>query len=342
MAQNTTQEPQLSHMAIEENIPLADKNWFGTGGPARFFCEPRTALEFQEALTFARNNNLKIFMLGQGANILISDAGFDGLVIRPRLTGIEIVEPTQTDSQPSNTEIFVQAGAGASLPATIEYCLNNNIVGLEEFSGIPGSIGGSVYINVHYFQFLIAQFLHEAQVIDKKTGELLTVSPEWFEFGYNKSRLQTGNYYLATATFKLKSCTDLEAAFARGRSVEIIRHRANRYPAKGTCGSFFRNFHDHEVTLESNGKKMIYVAYYLDKIGVKGALRHGNAIVSYQHANMLVNMGGATTQDLIEVACSMQQQIFDRFGIMPRPECLLIGFDTYPLLDGALLNQPEK
>jgi len=330
MTQNITQEhtsTQLSPtMAIVEYVPLADKNWFGTGGPARFFCEPRTALEFQEALTFARNNNLKIFVLGDGANILISDAGFDGLVIRPRLTSIEITARTPE-------EVFVQAGAGASLPATIEYCLSNNILGLEEFSGIPGSIGGSVYINVHYYEFLLAQFLAHAQVLGKKSGELLTVSPEWFEFGYNKSRLQTGNYYLATATFKLKSCTDLEAAFARGRSVEIIRHRANRYPAKGTCGSFFRNFHDHEVTLESNNKKMIYVAYYLDKIGVKGALRHGNAIVSYQHANMLVNMGGATTQDLIDVARSMQQRVFDAFGIMPRPECLLIGFPEYPLLD---------
>ena len=130
-----------------------------------------------------------------------------------------------------------------------------------------------------------------ATVINAKTGTLETVSPEWFNFGYDESRLQEEEYYLVDATFTLKKCSDLETAFAKGRRVEIIRHRNSRYPAKNTCGSFFRNFHDHEVSLISNGKKMIFVAYYLDKIGVKGQLQVGNAIVSYQHANMIVNQG---------------------------------------------------
>jgi len=84
-----------------------------------------------------------------------------------------------------------------------------------------------------------------------------------------QSKLQEEQYYLLDATFILKKATDLETAFARGRRKEIIRHREKRYPSKNTCGSFFRNFLDHEVTLMSNNKKIIYVAYYLDKIGVK-------------------------------------------------------------------------
>ena len=117
----------------------------------------------------------------------------------------------------------------------------------------------------------------------------------WFNFGYDESKLHAEEYYLINATFRVRTGTDLQIAHAQGRRTEIIRHRVSRYPSKNTCGSFFRNFHDHEVTLVSNGKKMIYVAYYLDKIGVKGQLTVGDAIVSYQHANMLVNRGNATS-----------------------------------------------
>ena len=218
------------------------------------------------------------------------------------------------------------------MPELIDFCLNHNLGGLEEFSGIPGTVGGSVYINLHYFQFLLAQFLVEAEVIEKATGIMHTVAASWFNFGYNISKLQENNHYLVSATFNLKKVSDFETAFAQGRRVEIIRHRASRYPAKNTCGSFFRNFYDHEVTLMSNGKKLIFVAYYLDKIGIKGMLQHGDAIVSYQHANMLVNQGTATTADIIAVAREMQQRVYDAFGIMPQPECRLIGFKEYPLL----------
>jgi len=307
-------------MIIQENIPLNDKNWFATGGPARFFAEPTTGQEFQEALIFAHKNNLEIFVLGKGANILISDDGFDGLVIRPRLENITVKGST------------LKTGAGTCLDVLIEFCLDNNLLGLEEFSGIPGTVGGAVFINLHYFNFLLDQFLIAADIINKKTGEIISVDKEWFTFGYNDSALHNHDYFLLNATFALKKASDLEVAYARGRRFEIIRHRTARYPTSNTCGSFFRNFHDHEVTLMSSGKKMIYVAYYLDKIGVKGQLKKGNAIVSYRHANMIVNQGNATTQDIINVAQQMQQLVNDNFNIIPQPECRLVGFKKYPLL----------
>ncbi len=312
-------------MNIVQNEPLNSKTWFHTGGSAHFFCAPTTIPEFQQALAYAHAHALPIFVLGQGANVLISDAGFDGLVIHPRLAAISM-------HAGNNTEIFVTAGAGVTIADLIIWCLNNNIVGLEEFSGIPGSVGGSVYINLHYFEFLLSHFLVSAQVIDHTTGRLHTVDTSWFAFGYNTSRLQCDNWYLVEATFKLRRATELEVAYAKGRSTEIIRHRTSRYPSKNTCGSFFRNFYPDEVTLASNGKKMIYVAYYLDKIGVKGVLTCGDAIVSYQHANMIVNRGEATSNDIVQLARTMQELVFKEFGIIPQPECLLIGFVDYPLL----------
>jgi UDP-N-acetylmuramate dehydrogenase len=323
MNQTITTQEITTPPIIQEQIPLHDKNWFKTGGPARFYAEPTDAESFQFALSFAREHNLEIFVLGEGANILISDDGFDGLVIRPQLN--------QMVHRSEGADAIVTAGAGVTMDALIEYCLNNNILGLEEFSGIPGTVGGSVYINLHYFQFLLAQFIVSATVIERSTGIVKTVDNAWFNFGYNQSTLHDEQHYLVDATFKLTPATDIETAYARGRRVEIIRHRASRYPVKNTCGSFFRNFHENEVTIESNGKKMIFVAYYLDKIGVKGALTIGDAIVSYQHANMLVNRGNATTNDIITLARTMQEMVHKEFGIIPQPECRLIGFTHYPL-----------
>lgn len=307
---------------IQKNVPLHDKNWFATGGAAHYFAEPTSAAEFQEALAFAHANKLPIFMLGHGANILISDNGFEGLVIRPMLKHMHIDSAQNT----------INAGAGVSMHDLILFCLEHGYTNLEEFSGIPGSVGGSIYINLHYYEFLLAQFLVSATIINRTTGIVQTVKPDWFNFGYDESKIQDEQHYLVDATFAIKPANELEIAYARGRRVEIIRHREKRYPIKNTCGSFFRNFHDHEVTLSSNGKKMIFVAYYLDKLGVKGTLRVGDAIVSHQHANMIVHSGKATSTDIINLVRTMQEMVKKEFGITPQPECRLVGFKEYPLL----------
>lgn len=311
---------------IQENISLKDKTWFRVGGPARWFCEPETAADFQRAVVWAHNQQIPLFILGCGANILVSDTGFNGLVIRPKNHTIQI---TQTAN---NDQVTVTAGAAVTIDELISYCLAHDLLGLEEFSGIPGTVGGSVFINIHYFSFLLSQFLVSARVIDSATGEILAVDNSWFNFGYDYSTLHAHKQVLLEATFRVKKGSPLETAFAQGRQTEIIRHRRQRYPYQNTCGSFFRNFHENEVTIVSNGKKMIFVAYYLDKLGIKGVLSVGDAIVSHQHANMLVNRGNATAQDIVDVARTMQKMVKDTYGITPQAECQFVGFDTNPLL----------
>lgn len=315
-------------LIIHQDISLNDKNWFKTGGNAKYFCEPKTNEQFIEALDIANYSNWPIFILGLGANILISDQGWDGLVIRP-----QIKEISSSESYQENGSYFknIKAGAGVIFQDLINYCLDNNLQGLQEFSGIPGTVGGSVYINIHYFNTLLSQFLIKATVINKINNQILNVDNNWFEFGYNQSKLHLNEYYLLDATFKVAECSPIEAAYLKGRRDETIRYRNWRYPSSGTCGSFFRNFTNDEVTIESNGKKMIYVAYYLDKLGIKGELSHGGAIVSHQHANMLVNFNNAKSSDIIDLATKMQEMVQERFNIIPQPECQLIGFKNNPL-----------
>ncbi len=307
-------------MLIQEQVPLAEKTWFKIGGPARYYCEPVTKDEFTQALIFADQHNLPIFVLGEGANILISDHGFDGLVIHPKAT-----TPVIQDN-------LVTATAGTTMNDLIEYALNHELTGLEVFSNIPGSIGGATYINLHYFEYFLSDFLVAGTVIDKRTSQTMVVDKAWFNFGYDTSTLVDSNFYLLDATFALKLSTPEEVAYARGRRFEITRHRLSRYPKGFTCGSFFRNFHPHEVTLERDNRKMIYVAFYLDQIGVKGTEHVNNAWVSGMHANMLVNMGGSTAQDIVTLARRLQEKVKEQFDITPQPECIFVGFKEYPLL----------
>lgn len=302
-------------MKIEQDVPLNDKNWFCTGGYAKYFCEPTTEQEFATALGFASENRLAVFVLGLGANILISDDGFDGLVIRPALNQIKAL-----------ADGLVSAGAGVKMQNLIDFCLDNNLLGLEEFSGIPGTVGGSVFINIHYMTYFLADFLISARVIDKNNGQIIDVDKAWFNFGYDQSKLFDEQYFLVSAIFKLKQGTSIEAAYCKGRRDETIRHRNRRYPMTNTCGSFFRNFHEKEVPFLINGKKMLFVAYYLDKLGIKGELQVGNAVVSHQHVNMLVTRPGATSADVINLAKKMQSFVKEKFGIIPHAECRFVGF----------------
>jgi len=305
-------------MTIYPSVPLNDKNWFKTGGSARYFATPRTAEEFQQALTFATQKKLRIFLLGHGSNILMCDGEINALVIQPHLTSISANIRKQT----------LTAGAGTNLAVVLTQALEHKLLGFEEFAGIPGTVGGATYINIHYFQHALSDLLLSGTVIHRTTGEITTVSKKWFAFDYDYSTLKNKDYFLLDATFQLKKESDLEIAYARGRIAEIIRHRMQRYPTKRSCGSFFRNFKKEEL---SRRAPLPYIAYYLDALGLKGHLRRGKAMISYKHANMIVTEPGATSADVIAVARNMQERVWQTYGIVPVPECQFIGFDEFPL-----------
>ena len=310
-------------MDFQQNIFLNDFSWFGTGGPAKLFCEPKNDDEFCKAIKFANTQNLDIFVLGEGANVLISDDGFDGLVIKPCNSKIEILKSSEKYA-------VIRAGAGTSFSKTIDFAIENKLTGLEQFSGIPGTVGGAVFINIHYFDFLLSQFVEKARIINRKTLEIIKVNAQWFEFGYDRSKLQEKTFYLLDADFKVLKNNSVEVEKAIKKRKEMILYRETRYPTEKTCGSFFQNFSVEEVPLQKNGKKIIHVAFYLDKL--KGKLSVGEAIVSTKHANMIENKRKATSADIVKLARKMQEYVNVNFGIIPKPECQLVGFKNNPLL----------
>jgi UDP-N-acetylmuramate dehydrogenase len=302
-------------MNIEQNIPLKDKNWFRTGGPARYYSQPKSTEDFQTSLLFAHKKQLPIFFLGQGANILIADSGFDGLVVHPQNKTI-LVNPDKKQ---------ITAAAGASIQDVIDIALDNNLVGLEVFSGIPGSVGGTTYMNIHFFDALLHQFFSHATVIHKETGTIETVNAAWFDFGYDYSKLHAKEYFLIDATFKLKEGSKEEVEKAKGQCNETRAKRAHRYPIERTCGCFFQNFTEED--LRQNKKATTKsVAFYFEQLGFRGKLSVGDAIVSEQHSNMILNRNNATSKEILTLSKMMGEKIYEAYGLLPKSECQLVGF----------------
>jgi UDP-N-acetylmuramate dehydrogenase len=319
---------------ISQNIPLKKYNWFELGGEARYFAQPSNTFELESVINFSHEKGLSIKILGLGANVLIADEGYNGIIIRL---------PDQNISHyyiDENTGIL-EADAGCTIESLIEYSLNKSFLfGLEEFSGIPSTVGGALFINLHYYSFLISQFIYNAKIYDIDEKKIFTVNADWFEFGYDSSKVKHNKkYIIISAAFILKRNNELYAEYAKGRSIEIIRHRQNRYPYQKTCGCFFKNITFEEAPANYEGKKILSAGYYLDKIGVKGELKINNCSVSSRHANMLIHNGSGSAHDIIEIAKIMQRSVYNKYGFLLEPECELIGFETYPLY--TLLNIHE-
>lgn len=319
-------EEKTSLHCIQENVCLKKYNWFELGGIARYFAEPENISDLKAIINFSNTQNLPIKLLGLGANVLISDYGYQGIIIKLDNKNIchEYLE---------NETGLLHADGGCTIEELIKYSLNKAFLfGLEEFSGIPSTVGGALFINLHYFAFLISQFVHSAKIYDTIEKKIITVDANWFEFGYDTSKVKENKQYIIlSASFLLKRNTALYAEYAKGRSLEITRHRQNRYPYQKTCGCFFKNLSPAQAPMGPEGKKILSAGYYLDKVDVRGELKKNNCSVSSRHANMMIHNGAGTASDIIAIAKIMQKKVFDRYGILLEPECELIGFDEYPL-----------
>ena len=299
-------------MNIQENVPLKPYVTFKIGGQARFFCEPSNSDEVIEALSFAKENKLPAFVLGLGANILVSDNGFNGLVIRQKNETILVKDNTIT------------AQAGVAVENLINTALAENLIGVEDFSGIPSSVGGALYINLHYFDAFIANFVRSAKVLNIETLKVQEVDSSWFNFNYDSSRLKTDkDHVLLEAHFNLKKVDDYTKHEAIGKSKEIIRTRKYKYPSEPSVGSIFQNLNTEEQ--KKYGLPTRSVAYLIDVCGLKGT-KVGDALLSHRHANMIINVGDARAKHVLELTQIIKDKVKERFGVDLRFEVQLLGF----------------
>lgn len=234
-------------MQIEEHILLGPLTTFQIGGPARFFARIATVGELREALAFAKEKNLKVFILGGGSNVLVDDGGYDGLVLKIELRGVE---------EEGNTII---TAAGESWDALVERAVGKGLWGIENLSGIPGTVGGAVVQNIGAYGQALSQTLLWADVFDTKAGEIVRLPKEKLGLGYRGSlfKQEEGRYVALKVALALSPTPapntgykDLKTQFeGKTPGLSEIREavlgiRRTKFPdlsVEGTAGSFFKN-----------------------------------------------------------------------------------------------------
>ncbi|HEX3556058.1 MAG TPA: UDP-N-acetylmuramate dehydrogenase [Thermoanaerobaculia bacterium] len=289
---------------------LAPYTTFRIGGPADLFFEPRSADELTDAILAARRLGVPFFLLGLGANILVGDKGFRGLVIRNQARGIEIF--------PATGQVRAESGA-VVYPDLITATIDRGLSGLEHYVGIPSTVGGALWQNLHFLSpaparertMFIAEVTREAEVLTAG-GERRSVDAGWFEFGYDTSVLHHRPDVVLAATFQLAP-EDPERL--RRIAAENLEWRRERHPPLDTepsAGSIFKK-------IEGIGAGRL-----IDECGLKG-VRIGGAMVTRRHANIFVNAGGATAADVRALIAHVQEVVESQTGYRLEPEISFVG-----------------
>ena len=286
---------------LGQDVVLAPFTTFGIGGKADFFYRAPKPERLIRAIRTAQEYGLLCFVLGGGSNVLVSDAGYRGLVIKNECS--EILA----------TKGDVTCQSGAALRDVVDRATESSLSGLEFAAGIPGTVGGAIRGNAGAFGQGIGEVLTRAVILTEK-GDIGEVDREYFEFGYRDSWLKRTGEVVLSATFQLaeSSRQDIQQKI----EANLVR-RNERIPWQSrSAGCFFKNVDGPQ------GK--IPAGLLLEKIGAKG-MRQGDARVSPQHANILINCGSAGADDVWELAQRLKEKVRQEFDIELQEEVVYIN-----------------
>lgn len=294
---------------LERDVPLAPYTTFRIGGPADALYRARTPEELARAVLVARELEVPFFLLGLGANILVGDRGFRGLVIRSEVGGIDFLG-----------EGRVRAGAGVAVyHDLIQATVARGLGGLHHFVGIPSTVGGAIWQNLHFLSppperertVFIEEVVEGAEILTEE-GEVRTVDRDYFRFGYDHSILHERRDVVLSVTFRLREQPRQEL---RDTIRENLRWRDDRHPdlwLYPSAGSIFQK-------IEGVGAGRL-----IDQCGLKGHVL-GNAQIFHKHANIVVNLGGATAADVRALIDLAQTTVRRALGHTLTPEIGFIG-----------------
>jgi len=291
---------QVSGLEVKTAISLKKYTTFKVGGPADLFVVPHHRAALQEALAAVKDHPspLPHLILGRGSNIIFSDKGFRGLIIH---TG-------QLDHYQVRGQT-ITAGAGISLSRLADIAAENNLGGLEFASGIPGSLGGAVYMNAGAYGREIKDVLIRASIMNS-SGEMKKYSSQELAFSYRHSLLQEKNIMLIEAEFGLDS---RPASAVKSRMKKINRQRKKKQPLEyPSAGSIFKRPEND------------YAGRLIEEAGLKGT-RIGGAEVAVKHAGFIINRGGATAADIKKLVHIVQQEVYEKSGIKLETEPEFVG-----------------
>lgn len=275
-------------MKYLRNEPLSRHTSFKIGGPADYFCLPKSIADIRAAINFARENKLKVAVIGAGSNLLAPDQGFRGLVIKIG-QGLDWVKVKGGR---------VSVGAGVRLARLVK------LGGLEFLAGIPGSVGGAVVMNAGAWGESIGKHVERVTVVDG-ASRIKVINRDKLSLAYRKSKLQKSRFIVAEAVFKIEKN---EQGSRQKKIKEYLAKRRTRHPLDlPSCGSVFKN------------PKGLTAGGLIDAAGLKGK-RVGQAEISRKHANFIVNLGGARASDVIKLIKMVQKVVKYKFKVLLEPE----------------------
>jgi len=299
---------------LQRDVPLGPFTTFKIGGPADLFYEARSADELYRALKAARAVDLPFFLLGVGANILVGDGGFRGLVIRNAAC--------HTELRPDEHQLWAESGA-VVYPDLIEQAVSAGLSGLEHYVGIPSTVGGALWQNLHFLSppperertMFIEEVVHCADILTEE-GERRTVGVDYFNFGYDQSILHHRDDVVLAATFQLMPGDEERMREVMAANLEWRRLRHPPLDTEPSAGSIFKK-------IDGVGAGRL-----IDQCGLLGT-RIGGAEVTHRHANIMINRAGATAADVQALIAHVQDVVARETGYELEPEIAFIGaFDT--------------
>ncbi len=289
---------------VKRHEPLSAYTTYCTGGEADLFVEVTDTNSLAQAIGLARELDLPYFIIGGGSNLLVGDGGYRGLIIRNLIRRLEV----------KGSEVI--AGAGESLDRAVDFAAECSLTGLEFAAGIWGTVGGAVYGNAGAFGSDIGSILARAELVDRD-GHCRTEASAYFQFGYRHSVLKQSGEVVTSATFHLALGRQDEI---EARIEEIRAMRRRKHPVTPcSAGCFFKNVEDPR---QPHGK--LPAGKLLDEVGAK-QMRVGGAAVFPEHANILINAGGATSKDIRNLADILKEKVKKRFDIELQEEVICLG-----------------
>lgn len=313
----------MPDIEIKKNIPLAPLTTFKIGGPAKFFVEIEKKEELIAATEWAKENNEKIYILAGGSNVLISDKGINGLVIKIK----------NDDALVKGERI--ECGAGAGLAILINLTAQAELAGLEWAAGIPGTVGGAIRGNAGAFNKRIGEQVETVEVFNIKKNKFKQFSRKDCEFDYRGSIFKKDNNLLIwQITLKLERG---EIAEIKNKMGEYLKYRGETQPKLPSAGSIFKNLSldylkDNNSYLAGLALKKNIIkdnqagaGWIIDLLDLKGKAI-GGAKISLEHANFIVNTGNATAENIITLISFIKQQARDKFGVQLEEEIQYLGF----------------
>lgn len=288
--------------------PMKKHSSFGIGGKAKILFLPQKKEDLKFILKYSVKNKIDTFFMGSGSNILMSDKGFDGILISLKRSFKNIV---------FNDNGEIVAGSGVMLRRMVKEAIDKNLKGLESLAGVPGTLGGALYMNAGAYGAEISNYFLSARIININ-GKEIELTKNDVKFSYRKS------------TFP-KDCILIEARFKFDKGdIEKIKNNKNKF-SNSRVESQPLNFRS-AGSIFKNPSSSLAAGYLIDQAGLKGC-RKGGAMISDKHANFIVNLGKAESSDVIYLIKKIQDKVFAEFNVNLNLEIKLVGFEKKVLIE---------